>query len=1060
MCTNKNLFVDFYSLMTKETIDEMNNDNSFIEIIYKSNNGYKRECYNRNELLKIILKPLNETPTIWNNGRVDDRVKAVYKLPYTGEYIIEDAIRYLSCPWFKSFLKVECQTYELGTYFGVSTMHGSPQNVCKLIPLLEVTENTENINLDDQSILRIQLPKIPDTIWTIDDAPDEFPEEKQALEESNQNAPVDENTVQKIKRQNEVRTIARNKKIAELDYDDNKLEKETKIYKLDRVVEPIVLQDVSSPYDVNTDMMSHMLFIIRKSFKYGYIVKERSDVPTRYSEEYYFSQPKSPDEIFFNMDKNRIEKRRFHNVDGLTSSSNKIMSYIDKNYGLLNFSISTILNEGQKYKAYFNMKEEEGIFIVELVFDSLLEGRIEDYQMEILSFNKFFKNQPINQFTKEQHLRLGALLYLINHPILSKDLQPGVKSLITLLSMGIDIKAVFHENSGYSNLVDSIDLYNNTDIHTILSRFDDYYNITKNLILFYFLEKEPFNNIYNPENVNDPYPAILSLIPTNVLESLKDPEEYTALHYIIFNGDLGLHQVKKILTVLKDDFNMNFNINNPENLITSLLIRRKIFTNTEYIIDLTSLIQFLIQNGVDVNNCGSNVSNLHRAIKNGDILYDLVKLLIDNGADINAINRINYTDVTPLEFATYYSEINEIESCERIIELLSSKGALKRTRYSTLLKENNEVIYNNYKITDLVKEASTDEEVNFVILNIENLARENNLYEIDNLNDTLMTALLKSYVAKHDFTKFKKIFESLLDNGYDIDHKTSRTTIHLAIYNRLSMEIIDFILSFNPDVNISGVKESDIPLTTCTFVGDIYFELFKKLLLKGAIVKPFIFQSVKLYLQKHNRCRNIYNYILRYLVKQDIIQGFINRTTPLSFFQSSIKILDLFSVDQNNRNYFQGLLIGYANIFIQRNYLESFKELYDLYLNKGGDENFVDNFGNTILTTAIIQKVDYNLIKYLIEDKHVDVHTVTSSGYSLIDLASLNENYERVVSLLKNNGVRYIQVQERVENIESTESAENENVLDILYPRISRERSPPRRERPRQQGPPPIRRRR
>jgi hypothetical protein len=191
---------------------------------------------------------------------------------------------------------------------------------------------------------------------------------------------------------------------------------------------------------------------------------------------------------------------------------------------------------------------------------------------------------------------------------------------------------------------------------------------------------------------------------------------------------------------------------------------------------------------------------------------------------------------------------------------------------------------------------------------------------------------------------------------------------------------------------------------------------------------------------------------LRYLVKPDIIQGYINRTTPLPQFDSSIKILDLFSVDQNNRNYFQGLLVGYATSFSEQNYFDIFKQLYDLYLQKGGDENYVDNFGNTVLTTAIINTADYNLIKYLIEEKNIDVHTVTTYNYSLIDLASQNENYSQVVNLLKNYGVRYIQFQE-------SESKENENILEMLYPRISRERSPPRRGRT-QQGPPPVRRRR
>ena len=196
----------------------------------------------------------------------------------------------------------------------------------------------------------------------------------------------------------------------------------------------------------------------------------------------------------------------------------------------------------------------------------------------------------------------------------------------------------------------------------------------------------------------------------------------------------------------------------------------------------------------------------------------------------------------------------------------------------------------------------------------------------------------------------------------------------------------------------------------------------------------------------------MYNFLLKSIQKPDLIQGFINRTTPLSIFENQINILDLFAVDRQNRNFFHGLLIGYAYIFETQEYFQKFKQLYNTYLQRGGNQNFTDDFGNTVLTTAITHKAHFNLVKYLIEEVHTDVHTVNQNGYTLLDIAGRHQNYNQVISLLRQWGVMFIQLQESIEPAENASDSSDER---------KRERSPsppPRRQQRRE--PPSMRRRR
>jgi hypothetical protein len=148
MCTNPYdlLYINNFD---KSHIEELSNENNFVEIIYKSNQKWFRDCYDKKQLITNGLTIFSDKNTFWNGGNANNRVKSLYMLPIANQLITEDSFRlfYLD---IKSFLLIEGDEYSLGSYFGVSRWHGIDKQVYKLVPLQEITEveynSLENIS--------------------------------------------------------------------------------------------------------------------------------------------------------------------------------------------------------------------------------------------------------------------------------------------------------------------------------------------------------------------------------------------------------------------------------------------------------------------------------------------------------------------------------------------------------------------------------------------------------------------------------------------------------------------------------------------------------------------------------------------------------------------------------------------------------------------------------------------------------------------------------------------------------------------------------------------------
>jgi len=123
--------------------DVSNLGTNYVEIINKSGNNYIKDCFVRTQLLDYFSTEFIDQNTLWGNGKLEERYKPVYKNIYAGYFITQESMYFLSLPTYKTFLSVDCESVKIGSYFGVSTTHGTEEKVCRLIPLIEIKDKSK-----------------------------------------------------------------------------------------------------------------------------------------------------------------------------------------------------------------------------------------------------------------------------------------------------------------------------------------------------------------------------------------------------------------------------------------------------------------------------------------------------------------------------------------------------------------------------------------------------------------------------------------------------------------------------------------------------------------------------------------------------------------------------------------------------------------------------------------------------------------------------------------------------------------------------------------------------
>ncbi len=130
---------------------------NYVEIINEVGNGnYIKNCFVRNQLLDYFSGEYKDQVTLWGNGHLENRYKPVYKHVYSGYFITQESMYFLSLPNYKTFLSVDCGNYKIGSYFAVSSTHGSYENVCRLIPLVEI-DKTQKSSYPEDRIIELKI---------------------------------------------------------------------------------------------------------------------------------------------------------------------------------------------------------------------------------------------------------------------------------------------------------------------------------------------------------------------------------------------------------------------------------------------------------------------------------------------------------------------------------------------------------------------------------------------------------------------------------------------------------------------------------------------------------------------------------------------------------------------------------------------------------------------------------------------------------------------------------------------------------------------------------------
>ena len=1084
MCTNKTS-LDLVTLMDLNEINEMKSLNDFVEIIYETPNGYKRDCYNRTELLKSVPSTWGETNTFWNDGNSENRIKGVYKLPYSGDFITEDSMRLLSLKHFNTFRKVECSNNAIGTYKFVSSIHGGSFSVCKLEPLVEVNE--DDVDIKDQGILTVQLREIPQTIQEDSDELTENEQELIRQEQEIGDARMRDTTETEFEREQRhkyerERVLARIN--AAKEYRDENMPLKTHYYQRDRViVESIenngsltleqwltqnnfpshVYQKLSPTMQQVTDLRGNnkqdlILLGLSESdadmvlskyyydqidfldtFKFCYTAREFPGMPNRYYEKYCFDRALTPEEIFFQTPRNRIEYRGFHHAGGYHASETKLFVGDQTLFKISTDSFSytfMLYNDANVYKTF--VVKQNGSFVI---------GKI-------ATLSKYYGDHPINQFTREQFLRTSALLFII-----LKDLEttPELLSLYKVLSMGLNKESFLSVYSSYleeffskdteqaniTNLYNKIlKFYKNVAVQSVLGEFDNNYFIIKNMMLILWLEYLPYNLIYN-EDAND-LNVMFNVIEKTHGASYLDKNKNNALNFILKNKNISAQEMINLLNVFNDSFNLEFQ--SEQNLYSTMIS----YSNPDLYVDLAT---FLFSKDLDPTVDVDELSILHRATLKGDKALALVQWLINKGADVNRIGRLEYIEANPIEMCGYLAHNKLIPKSANIVSALQNAGAeFIRTPYQTLIKNSEGEIENIvYNLVYIIVNIKTQEEYEFIREYIKYIPDINLTYRgfynlltafliskfFENIYKTndpdVYTPIISEYVSGLDDKSFK--FDQVDNKG--------NTPALFALLEKMPQDIVYIILGMDISV-IEKHNNADVSiLQKCIEFGDNYLEIVEAILETNVdeVFKFFtLADNSKTHAIKYAKSlipqSSIYQLLLSCSVKNDFFIQVSQKDFPLgseqfqSFFldDDSAAIQNLLSVNLLKQNLLMMVLQAYVYSKFTSADFNEFKNLVNRYLEQGGDINYRDDTKYTILHSAVFYKYPVNVLAFLLS-KGIIVNSVDDdiSPLSLAERRNTNGDYADAIAYLESKGF------ERFERMQPANEIDEDDAEDEAY---------------------------
>lgn len=1077
MCTNKSS-LDLVTLMDKYNVDELRDNNDFIEIISQNDGTWVRECYSRTELQNMSNHWFN-TNTFWMDGEADNRVKAVYKLPWTGEFITEDSYRLLLLSHFNTFYKQDCGPRKIGTYFVMSALHGSEENVCKLIPLIR------NDDGSNDHVINASLPRIPDNISEEDISEQEYQKLLQEEYKKGDDKIVEEKKEETEQEKKERRALemerVKSKIAVKYSYNPSNFPKETISYKLDRVVNynlennvfdlkewlknngiesiysklsPIItnlweLQNYNNPAplvelgipeeDVKFMVTKALFDVIDYDYRYNhcFTITERPDVSTTYYEKFCFQNNLTPNQLFFEMPAKRIETRGFNNINGYENVYTKLYTHN------LNFMLFNFVHKNIKFTFILEQSDEKYICLVAYNINNQMVIK------EIGSMDRIISSTLIvNQYTKEQFLRTCALVFFMLSDAVDNPSSETL-TLIKLLSMGINKRELLNVYYSYIELLHQqgeqdvfslvLKFFKNTPIHDVLGEYDDNYSIIKNMFMLLLIKFIAFDKIYS----DNPDEEVILNITMKALGSLYvDDNKNNLLNFVLMNETLSAKEIILLLDYINTNYNVSFDTEN--NLYSAMI---KYIDPKDYV----EIADYLYSKNQDPTVDVDNLSILHRACVKGDKALKFVNWLISKGADLKRDGEISNTISNPLEMVTnlYYNDY--LPESKKLIQLLKNKGAtIEKTPYETLKKDNQgNILELVYDINYITANIDSEEELIFVLDYVKYMSDVNTTFRGYNLLFSYLSSSYSNSVDENNIEEFNqyidntiKYLDLLSSKGFDYTAKspTGETPFLFSIKKELPSQVSVQILS--KDISVSNIGDNEkTPLQLCIEKGDEYLEIVTDIIdndwkeaFRTFQVDEQTFNAIsyaKYNIERWDESKDIYDYLLiAFEDDYDILYKLNNPTEEGGIKISDRKFKELFLENitvEKLRNYFvtsetgENTIISivnclYANPFENMINWRIFKQMLTFYLNQGGDINYKDSYGCTALNYALSKGYPLFVIKFFIE-KGANVNNRCMNKFPL-DIALEKNNvidYQSVVNLLSSKGARKSEVEQKEE---------------------------------------------
>ncbi|ANB51026.1 hypothetical protein [Powai lake megavirus] len=447
-------------------------------------------------------------------------------------------------------------------------------------------------------------------------------------------------------------------------------------------------------------------------------------------------------------------------------------------------------------------------------------------------------------------------------------------------------------------------------------------------------------------------------------------------------------------------------------------------------------LKLLLENGANINDVDKNLeSALHIAVQkyNGDCT--LIKILLENGIDVNLQNKDGMTSLVKY----LYTDSKSFEYDPRIVKLLLEYG----TDPNIYGKYRNSIanplfIFHGEKIDDLeminllldkgadINSQGVNKSLLLMVVNyyvqchIYNWDKEN-VYQIiilllkrganpniiDNSGNFPLLILAKK-VYRFDF---KNLIIKLVKYGADInllDNKNETILSYLIQKNKCDADFVKFLLGFKPNINQTNiclmeaikkrnekiikllieygcnVNYTNFPGENCLYVAIDYqcdISIIELLIKHGANINH------------HSHFRSILTraFLIRSDYGLEIVDILLkNGADPNYVYNSTTVLIDIFYDHNNNTN---------------KNNIINIQKLFDFGLNP----NILDTKNNNALLFAIINKYSLEIITLLI-DKGINIHIIdnekkTALMYAVAHVRFDYEYCHQLVNLLLDHGI-------------------------------------------------------